>query len=72
MSKIFVITKPILLTKKNRHLLNILLDEHSADVIHIDLGVAFDQGRLLPVPETVPFRLTRDMVDGLGISGVEG
>lgn len=56
----------------DRHLLNILLDEQSADVIHIDLGVAFDQGRSLPVPETVPFRLTRDMVDGLGITGVEG
>ncbi len=56
----------------DRHMQNILIDENSADVIHIDLGVAFDQGRALPIPETVPFRLTRDMVDGLGISGTEG
>jgi ataxia telangiectasia mutated family protein len=26
----------------------------------------------LPIPERVPFRLTGDMVDGLGISGVQG
>ena len=30
------------------------------------------QGKLLPIPERVPFRLTADMVDGLGISGVQG
>jgi serine-protein kinase ATM len=27
---------------------------------------------MLPVPETVPFRLTRDLVDGLGIAGSDG
>jgi len=26
----------------------------------------------LPTPELVPFRLTRDIVDGMGITGVEG
>ena len=35
-------------------------------------GVAFEQGKMLPTPETVPFRLTRDMVDAMGISAVEG
>lgn len=30
------------------------------------------QGRTLPTPELVPFRLTRDIVDGFGMSGVEG
>ena len=35
-------------------------------------GVAFEQGKILPTPETVPFRLTRDIVDGMGITGVEG
>uniref|UniRef100_A0A915IL05 Non-specific serine/threonine protein kinase n=1 Tax=Romanomermis culicivorax TaxID=13658 RepID=A0A915IL05_ROMCU len=34
--------------------------------------MAFEQGRLLPTPEQVPFRLTRDIVDGFGICGVEG
>ena len=40
--------------------------------MHIDLGIAFEQGRVLPVPEVVPFRLTRDLVDGMGITGTEG
>ena len=56
----------------DRHLHNILLDELSGEVVHIDLGVAFETGRVLPVPEVVPFRLTRDIVDGMGITGVEG
>lgn len=56
----------------DRHLNNILIDRKTCEPIHIDLGVAFDQGKLLPVPERVPFRLTRDMVDGLGCTGVEG
>ncbi|CCH46977.1 hypothetical protein BN7_6584 [Wickerhamomyces ciferrii] len=56
----------------DRHLNNILIDKETGEPIHIDLGVAFDQGKLLPVPELVPFRLTRDIVDGLGITGVEG
>ena len=30
------------------------------------------QGKLLHVPEVVPFRLTSDIVDGLGTSGVDG
>jgi phosphatidylinositol kinase/protein kinase (PI-3 family) len=38
----------------------------------IDLGIAFDQGRLLSTPELVPFRLTRDIIDGMGSTGVEG
>lgn len=56
----------------DRHCNNILIDELTGEPIHIDLGVAFDQGTRLPIPETVPFRLTRDLVDGLGITGVEG
>lgn len=35
-------------------------------------GVAFEQGKILPTPEIIPFRLTRDIVDGMGITGVEG
>ncbi|KAG8714375.1 Serine/threonine-protein kinase tel1 [Ceratobasidium sp. 395] len=56
----------------DRHLSNILIHNVTGEVVHIDLGIAFDQGRLLPIPETVPFRLTADMVDGLGSSGTEG
>ncbi|KAJ5107138.1 hypothetical protein N7456_003813 [Penicillium angulare] len=56
----------------DRHGHNILLDEKTGEVVHIDLGVAFEQGRILPVPEVVPFRLTRDLVDGFGITKTEG
>ncbi|EFW99426.1 phosphotidylinositol kinase [Grosmannia clavigera kw1407] len=56
----------------DRHGHNILLDARTGEVVHIDLGVAFEMGRVLPVPELVPFRLTRDIVDGMGISGPEG
>uniref|UniRef100_UPI00358DFB11 serine-protein kinase ATM-like isoform X2 n=1 Tax=Myxine glutinosa TaxID=7769 RepID=UPI00358DFB11 len=56
----------------DRHVNNILVHESTAELVHIDLGVAFEQGRILPTPETVPFRLTRDLVDGMGITGVEG
>ncbi|KAA8567672.1 hypothetical protein EYC84_008145 [Monilinia fructicola] len=56
----------------DRHGHNILLDFESGEVVHIDLGVAFEMGRVLPVPELVPFRLTRDIVDGMGITKTEG
>ncbi|XP_063244550.1 serine-protein kinase ATM [Bacillus rossius redtenbacheri] len=56
----------------DRHVSNILIDSTTAEVIHIDFGVAFEQGKVLPTAETVPFRLTRDIVDGMGVSGIEG
>ena len=56
----------------DRHGHNILLDSRTGEVVHIDLGVAFEMGRILPVPELVPFRLTRDIVDGMGITKTEG
>ncbi|KAK1751562.1 hypothetical protein QBC47DRAFT_390396 [Echria macrotheca] len=56
----------------DRHGHNILLDSKTGEVVHIDLGVAFEMGRVLPVPELVPFRLTRDIVDGMGITKTEG
>ena len=56
----------------DRHCENILLDLRSGELVHIDFGYVFDQGLLLRVPETVPFRLTRNIVDGLGILGTEG
>ena len=45
----------------DRHSSNLLIDKATAEIIHIDLGIAFDQGRLLSTPEMVPFRLTRNM-----------
>ncbi|KAJ1947971.1 Serine/threonine-protein kinase tel1, partial [Linderina macrospora] len=55
----------------DRHLQNILIDKSTAELVHIDLGIAFGLGELLPVPELVPFRLTREMVDGMGVLGLD-
>ncbi|KAG7199579.1 hypothetical protein KM043_014186 [Ampulex compressa] len=56
----------------DRHLNNILIDQETAEVIHIDFGIAFEQGKVLPIPETVPFRLTRNIEVAMGVAGVEG
>lgn len=56
----------------DRHVSNILIDEKTAELIHIDFGIAFEQSKCLPTPEHVPFRLTRDMVAAFGVSGVDG
>lgn len=56
----------------DRHISNILIDQTTAELIHIDFGIAFEQARVLPTPEKVPFRLTRDIVAGFGVSGIDG
>jgi ataxia telangiectasia mutated family protein len=56
----------------DRHLNNVLIDTETGELVHIDLGIAFDQGKALPIPEVVPFRLTQALVDGMGINGFEG
>ena len=56
----------------DRHLSNILIRNDTAEVVHIDLGIAFDQGQVLKYPERVPFRLTPNIVDGMGVCGLEG
>uniref|UniRef100_A0A1B0BG36 Serine/threonine-protein kinase ATM n=1 Tax=Glossina palpalis gambiensis TaxID=67801 RepID=A0A1B0BG36_9MUSC len=56
----------------DRHAQNILIDEKTAELIHIDFGIAFEQGKIMPTPETVPFRLTRDMLAPMGINGPQG
>ncbi|BFF89361.1 serine/threonine-protein kinase ATM [Drosophila madeirensis] len=56
----------------DRHVQNILIDQQTAEVIHIDFGIAFGQGKISATPETVPFRLTRDFVAPMGICGTKG
>lgn len=56
----------------DRHLRNILLDEKTGQIIHIDFGILFEIGKLLEAPEMVPFRLTREFVDCFGMEGVDG
>ncbi|XP_034113609.1 serine/threonine-protein kinase Smg1 [Drosophila albomicans] len=56
----------------DRHLDNVLINLNSGDLVHIDYNVCFEKGRTLRIPERVPFRLTQNMVNALGITGVEG
>ncbi|KAJ8935611.1 hypothetical protein NQ318_017349 [Aromia moschata] len=55
----------------DRHLDNVLVDLTSGDVVHIDYNVCFEKGKTLRVPEKVPFRLTPNIRDALGVTGVE-
>lgn len=56
----------------DRHCENILLDVESGKVLHVDFDCLFEKGKRLPVPEIVPFRLTQNLYDALGIVGTEG
>ncbi|KAL1743103.1 hypothetical protein HDZ31DRAFT_83646 [Schizophyllum fasciatum] len=56
----------------DRHLENILLDIVTGHAIHVDFDCLFEKGKTLAVPELVPFRLTQNIVDAMGVTGVEG
>ena len=56
----------------DRHCDNLLIDEISGANVQIDFGHLFDSARDLPIPEVVPFRLTQNIVDSFGVTGVEG
>ena len=45
----------------DRHLGNFLIDKTDGTVVGIDFGLAFGCGLGLPVPELIPFRLTRQV-----------
>lgn len=56
----------------DRHLDNILIDVCHGRVVHVDFNLLFHQAETLPCPETVPFRLTQNIVSAFGPVGVEG
>eukprot|EP01105_Mastigella_eilhardi_P017339 TRINITY_DN3987_c0_g1_i4.p1 TRINITY_DN3987_c0_g1~~TRINITY_DN3987_c0_g1_i4.p1 ORF type:complete len:2825 (-),score=459.94 TRINITY_DN3987_c0_g1_i4:70-7503(-) len=56
----------------DRHLDNILVDFVTGELVHIDYNICFEKGAKLRVPETVPFRMTQNLVHALGFTGVEG
>eukprot|EP00158_Paraphelidium_tribonemae_P000187 Partr_v1_DN19229_c0_g1_i1_m13805 putative ataxia telangiectasia mutated len=57
----------------DRHVNNMLLAKSTGSLIHVDFGIAFEQGKRKPIfPELVPGRLTRDIVDGMGFCGTVG
>jgi serine/threonine-protein kinase ATR len=55
-----------------RHSENILFDATTGDCIHVDFACLFNKGEALAVPERVPFRLTQNIVDPMGVSGYFG
>ncbi|KAL1301669.1 hypothetical protein AAFC00_005888 [Neodothiora populina] len=56
----------------DRHGENILLQEGTGGVFHVDFNCLFDKGLTFEKPEVVPFRLTHNMVDAMGAYGYEG
>lgn len=56
----------------DRHGENLLLLENTGEVLHVDFDCLFDKGLSFEKPERVPFRLTHQMIDAMGITGYEG
>jgi serine/threonine-protein kinase ATR len=56
----------------DRHTENVLLDTTNGECVHVDFDCLFDKGLQLARPEIVPFRLTPNLVDAMGLTGVEG
>ncbi|XP_053162859.1 serine/threonine-protein kinase ATR isoform X2 [Hemicordylus capensis] len=56
----------------DRHGENILFDSLTGDCVHVDFNCLFNKGETFDFPEIVPFRLTHNMVNGMGPMGTEG
>ncbi|EDO27461.1 predicted protein, partial [Nematostella vectensis] len=42
------------------------------ECVHVDLNCLFNKGETFDCPERVPFRLTHNLVDAMGLLGYEG
>ena len=57
----------------DRHPSNLMLHRFTGKILHIDFGDCFEVAmRREKFPETVPFRLTRMLVNAMEVSAVEG
>ncbi|XP_066455638.1 serine/threonine-protein kinase ATR [Eleutherodactylus coqui] len=56
----------------DRHGENILFDSLTGECVHVDFNCLFNKGEVFEIPEIVPFRLTHNMVNGMGPMGTEG
>lgn len=53
------------------NLLFIAVDLMTGEILHIDYNVCFEKGKTLRVPEKVPFRMTSNLQEALGVTGIE-
>ena len=57
----------------DRHPSNLMLDQLSGRILHIDFGDCFEVAmNREKYPEKIPFRLTRMLVKAMEVSGIEG
>jgi serine/threonine-protein kinase ATR len=56
----------------DRHTENILVEEGNGGIFHVDFNCLFDKGLTFQQPERVPFRLTQNMRDAMGVYQHEG
>ena len=56
----------------DRHCDNIMLDEGTGEVMHCDLNCIFWKGLTFAAPECVPFRMTQNLEEALGVTKCEG
>uniref|UniRef100_A0A8R1HGQ2 non-specific serine/threonine protein kinase n=1 Tax=Caenorhabditis japonica TaxID=281687 RepID=A0A8R1HGQ2_CAEJA len=56
----------------DRHTKNLMVHVPTGKCVHVDFDMIFNKGELLSVPEVVPFRLTRNMVNGMGEVALDG
>lgn len=48
-----------------------IVDLTTGEILHIDYNVCFEKGKTLRVPEKVPFRMTPNLREALGVTGIE-
>lgn len=56
----------------DRHGENLLINVKTGLVVHVDFNAVFGKGETFTVPERVPFRLTPNMINAMGLAGYEG
>ena len=56
----------------DRHTENILMETTTGECMHVDFNCLFWRGLEFTVPERVPFRLSPNLVDGMGCTGYQG